>query len=108
MKLTALSVAAMAAVVSSTAIDVTKRDTPLAVTLTPVSNSKVKAAVTNTGAEGYNIFYKGSFLDTKAPVDKLAVSSAGKYSARSNPVLVRHVLTISQPPKPSSEASSST
>ena len=81
MKFTALSVAAMAAVVSSTAIDVTKRDTPLSVTLTPVSNSKVKASVTNTGAEGYNLFYKGTILDTEAPADKLEVSSAGKYTA---------------------------
>ncbi|KAK4624525.1 Neutral protease 2 [Fulvia fulva] len=81
MKFTALSVAAMAAVVSSTAIDITKRDTPLSVTLTPLGNSKVKASVTNTGVEGYNVFYKGSFLDNEAPVDKLEVTSAASKAA---------------------------
>lgn len=105
MKFTALSVAAMAAVVSSTAIDITKRDTPLSVTLTPLGNSKVKASVTNTGVEGYNVFYKGSFLDNEAPVDKLEVTSAGKS--------IHNITAISiyshhpQPPKPPSRAPSS-
>ena len=78
MKFNLLSVAAMASVVSSTAIDITKRDSPLEVTLSAVSNSKVKASVTNTGTAGYNLFYKGSFLDTDAPVDKLADRTAAR------------------------------
>ncbi|KXS98559.1 hypothetical protein AC578_4320 [Pseudocercospora eumusae] len=81
MKLNLLSVAAMASVVSSTAIDISKRDSPLEVTLSAVSNSKVKASVTNTGTAGYNLFYKGSFLDTDAPVDKLAVSGTTSKAA---------------------------
>ncbi|OQO12232.1 hypothetical protein B0A48_02873 [Cryoendolithus antarcticus] len=68
--------AAVAATVSATAVDLTKRASPLAVSLTSVSDTKVKIAVTNTGSEDYNLFYKGTFLDSDSPADKLVVSSA--------------------------------
>ncbi|KAI5367961.1 Putative peptidase M35, deuterolysin, metallopeptidase, catalytic domain superfamily [Septoria linicola] len=74
MKFSILPIAALATLATSTAIDITKRDTPLEVTLTASGNSKVKAAVTNTGSTGYNLFYKGSLLDSATPVDKLSVS----------------------------------
>lgn len=79
MKFTALSLAAWAAWASSTAIDVNKRASALEVTLEAVGNSKVKASVTNTASQGYNLFYKGSFLDSTAPVDKFVVSSSCEY-----------------------------
>lgn len=75
MKYSFFCTAALASLVSSTAIEFTKRDSSLQVELTPVGNSKVKASVTNVGSQGYNLLYKGSFLD-EAPVDKLTVSSA--------------------------------
>lgn len=61
------------------AVDILKRDTPLKVELTSLgSNSMVKAAVTNTDSRGYNLFYKGSFLDGDSPVDKFEVHGEGK------------------------------
>ncbi|THX70752.1 hypothetical protein D6D05_08496 [Aureobasidium pullulans] len=68
---------ALATTASCTVIDLDKRASPLDVTLTPLGNTKVKAAVTNNGDVSYNLFYKGTFLD-EAPVDKLHVTSAGK------------------------------
>lgn len=78
MKVTLSCLVALAATASSTAINLDKRATPLDVTLTSISNTKVKAALTNNGATSYNLFYKGTFLDTESPVDKLHVSSACK------------------------------
>lgn len=79
MKLAILSVAALVASVSAGAIDLQKRDTPLQVQLSQVDgdNSKVKVEVTNTGSQGYNLFYKGSFLDGDSPVDKFVVQGTG-------------------------------
>ncbi|CZT25770.1 related to Neutral protease 2 homolog SNOG_10522 [Ramularia collo-cygni] len=51
----------------------TRRNTPLQIKLTPLSNSKVKASMTNMGSEGFNLFYTGSFLDSEAPIDRLIV-----------------------------------
>lgn len=79
MKYSVVCTAALASLASSTAIDVTRRDTPLEVELTSVGNSKVKAALTNTGAVAYNLMYKGSFLDNTAPVEKFVVSGMGEY-----------------------------
>ncbi|KAK4497750.1 hypothetical protein PRZ48_010403 [Zasmidium cellare] len=81
MKFTAISLAAWAALASSTAIDINKRASALEVTLEAVGNSKVKASVTNTASEGYNLLYKGSFLDSSAPVDKFVVSSSSARAA---------------------------
>lgn len=80
MKFTTISTAAWAGLVTSTPIDVNKRASALEVTLEAVGNSKVKASVTNTASQGYNLFYKGSFLDSSAPVDKFVVSSSCEYS----------------------------
>lgn len=77
MKVTLSQLIALATTASCTVIDLDKRASPLDVTLTPLGNTKVKAAVTNNGDVSYNLFYKGTFLD-EAPVDKLHVTSAGK------------------------------
>jgi deuterolysin len=74
MKVTATALAALVACVSSTAIDLEKRDSPLSVSLTQVEDSKVKVALTNNDEASYKLFYKGTFLD-KAPTDKLSVTS---------------------------------
>lgn len=83
MKFTAFSLAAFAALASSSAIDVNKRASDLEVTLEAIGNSKVKASVTNNAAQAYNLFYKGSFLDS-APVNKLVVSSSCRYPSLSH------------------------
>ncbi|RMY65939.1 hypothetical protein D0863_08782 [Hortaea werneckii] len=75
MKFTIAQVAALVASVSSSAIDLNKRATPLDVSLTANGNTMVKASITNTGSESYNLLYKGSLLD-EAPVDKLLVNTA--------------------------------
>lgn len=74
MKVTATALAALVASVSSTAIDLEKRDSPLSVSLTQVEDSKVKVALTNNDEASYKLFYKGTFLD-HAPTDKLSVTS---------------------------------
>ena len=68
---------AFASIANGAAIDLLKRSTPLTVELTPLGNSKVKASVTNNDARGYNLFYKGSFLDGDSPVDKFTVNGPG-------------------------------
>ncbi|KAF7197411.1 Neutral protease 2-like [Pseudocercospora fuligena] len=90
MKLAILSVVALVASVSAGAIDLQKRDTPLQVQLSQVDgdNSKVKVEVTNTGSQGYNLFYKGSFLDGDSPVDKFVVQGTAQR-AKFNGVLLR-------------------
>jgi hypothetical protein len=74
MKITAAAFVALVASVSSTAIDLEKRDSPLSVSLTQVEDSKVKVSLTNNNEASYKLFYKGTFLD-EAPTDKLSVSS---------------------------------
>ncbi|KAM0715581.1 hypothetical protein Q7P37_009079 [Cladosporium fusiforme] len=74
MKFTLPFIAVMAATASAAAVDLTKRDSPLSVTLTRVEDSKVKVALTNTADTGYNLMTKETFLDD-APADKLVVSS---------------------------------
>lgn len=69
--------AVMATTVSSAAVNLAKRDSPLSVVLTPSEDSKVKVALTNNGEKGYNLFFKESFLD-EAPTDKFTVNSACK------------------------------
>jgi len=80
MKYAVAALTALASTVSATAVELEKRTSPLAVDLTPVSDTKVKVALTNTGSTSYNLFYKGTFLDTDSPADKLFVSSAGEWS----------------------------
>ncbi|KAI5363661.1 Putative peptidase M35, deuterolysin, metallopeptidase, catalytic domain superfamily [Septoria linicola] len=79
---------AFASIANGAAIDLLKRSTPLTVELTPLGNSKVKAAVTNNDARGYNLFYKGSFLDGESPVDKFTVNGPASR-ASFNGVLLR-------------------
>lgn len=74
---TQLSLAALAAYASATAINVNKRDSPLSVELTASGNSEVKVTVTNTGTKTLNLLSKGTFLDEVNPVEKVSVYSAG-------------------------------
>ncbi|KAG9689955.1 neutral protease 2-like protein, partial [Aureobasidium melanogenum] len=76
MKITLSQLLALAATANCAAVSLEARDTPLDVKLTSLGNSKVKAVVTNNGDASYNLFYKGTFLDTEAPVDKFHVSTA--------------------------------
>ncbi|OCK85695.1 neutral protease 2-like protein [Lepidopterella palustris CBS 459.81] len=73
---TQLSLAALVALASSTAIHIGRRDTPLSVKLTASGNTEVKVAVTNTGASDLNLLSKGTFLDEKAPVEKVKIYTA--------------------------------
>jgi len=59
------------------AVDISKRDSPINVEIEMVSNSEVKAKITNTGSEALNIFKTGSILDSR-PIEKTAVSVGGK------------------------------
>jgi len=81
MKITLAQFLALAATANCAAINLETRATPLDVKLTSLGNSKVKAEITNNGDASYNLFYKGTFLDTEAPVDKFHVSTAGKSSS---------------------------
>ena len=67
--------AVLATTVSSAAVDLAKRDSPLSVKLTHTEDSKVKVALTNAAEVDYKLFYKESFLDD-APIDKLTVTSS--------------------------------
>jgi deuterolysin len=67
--------AVLATTVSSAAVDLTKRDSPLSVKLSHTEDSKVKVSLTNTAETNFKLFYKESFLDD-APTDKLTVSSS--------------------------------
>jgi deuterolysin len=80
MKITLSQFLALAATANCAAINLETRATPLDVKLTSLGNSKVKAEITNNGASSYNLFYKGTFLDTEAPVDKFHVSTSGSLS----------------------------
>jgi deuterolysin len=72
-----LAVATLSQVVSAARLDLSKRDSALAVTLAAVENGVVKATVTNTGAEDLNLLTFGSIFDS-APVQKLDVYASGK------------------------------
>jgi archaellum component FlaF (FlaF/FlaG flagellin family) len=72
---TQLSLAALAAYASATAIN--KRESPLSVVLTTSGNSEVKVAVTNNGDKTLNLLSKGTFLDEVNPVEKVSMYSAG-------------------------------
>jgi deuterolysin len=71
-----LTLAAMVACVSATAINVNKRASPLSVVLTASGNSEVKVAVTNNGEETLNLLSTGTFLDEVNPVEKVAMYAA--------------------------------
>jgi deuterolysin len=79
---TQLSLAALAAYVSATAINVNKRESPLGVTLEAAGNSEVKVAVTNNGASTINLLSKGTFLDEVNPVQKVKMFSSGGSKSR--------------------------
>ena len=72
--------AILATTVSSAAVDLAKKDSPLSVKLTHTEDSKVKVALTNAAEVDYKLFYKESFLD-EAPTDKLIVSSNSMWLA---------------------------
>ncbi|KAF2733840.1 hypothetical protein EJ04DRAFT_512870 [Polyplosphaeria fusca] len=74
---TQLSLAALAAYASATAVNVNKRESPLSVELTASGNTEVKVAVTNNGEKAINLLSKGTFLDEVNPVEKVTVYSAG-------------------------------
>lgn len=79
MRLSLLIAGIWSAFAHGAAVDLSKRDIPLTVVLTFLGdNSKVKAAVTNTNSRGYNLFYRGSFLDSDSPVDKFEVHGQGQ------------------------------
>ncbi|EKG17402.1 Peptidase M35 deuterolysin, partial [Macrophomina phaseolina MS6] len=65
----------MAAMASATAINLNKRDTPLDVKLEMISNSEVKATVTNKGLSALKLYKTGTILD-QAPVEKVEINSA--------------------------------
>ena len=73
-----LSLLALAAapLVSSVALDLEKRATPLSVTLTKVSNTIVKAVVKNTADKDLTLLKSGTILDS-APVEKARVLKDG-------------------------------
>ncbi|KAF9631833.1 Peptidase M35 deuterolysin [Lasiodiplodia theobromae] len=74
MKFLAGSLLALATVVSGTAVNLNKRDTPLDVKLEMVGNSEVKATLTNNGDAALKLFKVGSILD-KTAVEKAEVNS---------------------------------
>jgi hypothetical protein len=73
---TQLSLAALVAYASASAINVDKRDSPLKVVLTASGNSEVKVAVTNNGDKAVNLLSKGTFLDEVNPVEKVTMYAA--------------------------------
>ena len=74
---TQLTLAALAAYASASAVNPHKRDTPLSVVLTASGNSEVKVAVTNNGDKALNLLSKGTFLDEENPVEKVTLYAAG-------------------------------
>ena len=57
-----LAIATLSQVVFSARLDLSKRDTPLEVTLTEVEGGVVKATVTNVGSEDLKLLTYGSIL----------------------------------------------
>ena len=76
--------------VSSLAVDLTKRDAAVSVTLSSVQNAVVKAVIKNTGAEGVSLLKAGSFLDA-APVYKATVFKDGKLYSLYVPSMPHHL-----------------
>ena len=75
MKLSIASIALLATSTSAAAIDFWgngPRTTPVFVTLSRVSGTKVRAAVTNRDDVEYNLFVRGTFLD-EVPINKFHV-----------------------------------
>ncbi|KAL8709215.1 MAG: hypothetical protein Q9220_005957 [cf. Caloplaca sp. 1 TL-2023] len=62
--------------VSSVAVDLEKRASDVAVTLSSAGGSVVKASIKNNAAETFKFLKSGTFLDT-APVDKATVFKNG-------------------------------
>lgn len=62
--------------VSSVAVDLEKRVSDVAVTLSSAGGTVIKASVKNNGAEALKFLKSGTFLDT-APVDKATVFKDG-------------------------------
>lgn len=77
-----LAVASLAAIVSSTAVNLSKRDTPLSITLSEAGNAVVKATITNTGNTSLTLLNAGTILDSSAAVKKVDVFSGSKYSPK--------------------------
>ena len=75
---TGLTLAALAAYASATAININKRESPLKVVLSASGNTEVKVAVTNNGDKALNLLSKGTFLDEANPVEKVTVYSGSK------------------------------
>ncbi|KAF2102575.1 hypothetical protein NA57DRAFT_71564 [Rhizodiscina lignyota] len=71
---TTIALAALVALGSSAVLD--RRASGLSVELTATGNSKVKATVTNDGAEDLNLLSVGTMLDTAESVEKVKVYSA--------------------------------
>lgn len=67
----------LAALANALAVDISKRDSPINVEIEMISNSQVKAKITNTGNEALNVFKTGSILD-QLPTEKTVVSVGGK------------------------------
>ncbi|KAF2746263.1 neutral protease 2-like protein [Sporormia fimetaria CBS 119925] len=72
-----LIVSSLVAYVSTTAIQVDRRASPLSVALTASGNTEVKVAVTNNGNRPLNLLTKGTFLDEVNPVEKVSMYAAG-------------------------------
>jgi deuterolysin len=75
MKLSIASIALLAASTSAAAVNPWKdgpRSSPIFVTLSRVSGTKVRAAVTNRDDAEYNLFVRGTFLD-EVPINKFHV-----------------------------------
>lgn len=79
MKYSIASLAATIGLASAAAVDTNAAPSPLSVSLTPVGNSQVKAIITNNSNKGYNIFHRGTILDTKTPVDKFQITKDSKF-----------------------------
>ena len=78
--ISALTLSALLSVASSSVVDLDRRDSPLALSLTVVGNTKVKAKLSNTGSSDLKVLSKGTFLD-KAPVEKVRVFGASRIPA---------------------------
>ncbi|KAK3675510.1 hypothetical protein LTR78_004593 [Recurvomyces mirabilis] len=72
---TGFALCAIVAIVRTASVDLNKRASPLAVTLTHLNDTAFKVGITNSGLNGYNLLYAGSLLDD-APTDDLIITSA--------------------------------
>ncbi|KAF1947989.1 neutral protease 2-like protein [Clathrospora elynae] len=76
MKLQIISVAALASLASAFSDALSKRDSPLAVSLEITDNTHVKATISNTGSSDLKLFKTGTFFDD-SHVEKVEVFQAG-------------------------------